>query len=350
MQNKRYGLGILMAGFLIFCMCSDKKDITKPVATKDGVSQMKWNGWNQAYKISNASAQVIVVPEIGRIMYYGLKNGGNVLWTNTQTYGKTLPENVANVRSWTNFGGDKVWPTAQDDFPTINGMSWPPDPYFDGAPHTVEVLEDGVIITSPVSQYCGAQSTREIRLAAEGSRLTIKQTLKKIQPTKYASAASVRNTIWNVTQIIPPDQTLFYLNSNSKFSNGYKLFAQGGAANFSVEGQTGIFIPGGGADQKAGADSDKWLAAIIDDVVIGEFFSYIPNQTYPDDGCSAEVYTSATYTELELLSATKLLRIGESMEFTIAWELFKLPETVVTAAEKRNAAVAWLNSKESNPL
>ncbi|HPG39843.1 MAG TPA: hypothetical protein PLP19_11755 [bacterium] len=338
-------LVFLLTWFLIFSACADKNATTKPITTEDGVKKMKWNGWNDAYQITNATTQVIVVPAIGRIMFYGFKDGVNILWNDPQTFGRTLPQDLTSVRSWTNFGGDKVWPTGQNDFPKINGMAWPPDPYFDGAPHTIKVLADGVEITSPVSEFCGAQSVREIRLAEEGSRLTIRQIIKKIKQAKILSVEPIRYTIWNVTQVNSPDQTLFNLNANSKFPNGYIMMSQNGASNFSVEGQTGIFIPSASSDQKAGADSDKWLAAIIDDVVIGEFFTYTPGETFPDGGCSAEVYTCPSYTELELLSATKLLRIGESIEFTIAWELDKLPATAITAAEKRAAAVAWLNSK-----
>lgn len=306
---------------------------------------MKWNGWENCRQISNATAQVIVVPAIGRIMYYGFKNGANILWNDTGLYGKTLPTDLHTVKNWSNFGGDKVWPTQEDDFGKINGMEWPPDPWFDGAPHTVKELENSVEITSPVSDYCGAQSIREIHLDKESSRLTIHQRIKKIKKAHLRSVEPVRYTIWNVTQIKSPLQALFNLNPDSKFSDGYYIFPTGGAENFCVDGSTGILVPHISREQKAGADSGKWLAAIIDNVVFGEFFAFDPGGAYPDNGCSAEVYTSGDYTEIELLSAMQYLDINEEISFTIEWELYRLPENAKSEADKRKAAVEWLNSK-----
>jgi len=339
------GLLLLLTGLFFNLLCSDKSEVTKPKTSEEGVTKMKWNGWDDCYQISNATTQVIVVPAIGRIMFYGFKDGPNILWTDSRLYGQTLPSNLQSVKSWTNFGGDKVWPTQQDDFGKINGMSWPPDPWFDGAPHTVKELEDGVEITGPVSNYCGAQSIREIRLAEDGSRLLINQRLKKIKKAQIRSVEPIRHTIWNVTQIKSPLQALFNLNPDSKFSNGYYIFPTGGAENFSVEGGTGILVPHVSKSQKAGADSDKWLAAIIDNVVFGEFFTFDPAGVYPDNGCSAEVYTSGDYTEIELLSPMQYLDINQEISFNIEWELYQLPDNAKSTAEKRTAAVDWLNSK-----
>ncbi len=339
------GLFLLLTGLFFNLLCSDKSDVAKPKTSEEGVTKMKWNGWDNSYQITNATTKIIVVPAIGRIMYYGLKEGSNVLWNDPQLYGKTLPTDLQSIKTWSNFGGDKVWPTPQDDFGKINGMTWPPDPWFDGAPHTVKELEDGVEITSPVSDFCGAQSIREIRLDKESSRLTINQRIKKLKKAQIRSVEPIRHIIWNVTQIISPSQALFNLNSNSKFQQGYYIFPTGGADNFTVEGNTGIFVPHASNAQKAGADSDKWLAAIFDNVVIGEFFTFDPAGSYPDNGCSAEVYTSSDYTEIELLSPMQYLDINQEISFTIEWELYQLPDNAKSAADKRKAAVEWLNSK-----
>jgi len=74
---------------------------------------------------------VVVVPAIGRIMYFGLQDGRNVLWHDPAQYGRVLPTGGAFRENgefvWTNFGGDKVWPTEQSEFQRINGHAWPPD-------------------------------------------------------------------------------------------------------------------------------------------------------------------------------------------------------------------------------
>ena len=111
-------------------------------------------------------------------MHYGFVGGENILWSDPELHGQVLPDGQPNVDEegqyvWTNFGGDKVWPNQQSEFVKINGHSWPPDHAFDGAVHEVELLPEGVVISSPVSEYNGARSVREIRLAERGTRVEI---------------------------------------------------------------------------------------------------------------------------------------------------------------------------------
>ncbi|MBN1997675.1 DUF4380 domain-containing protein [candidate division KSB1 bacterium] len=341
---------VILVMIVVISNCKKfKKDdkITKPEKVTKGVTTITYQGWPNSIQIANDSVKIVVVPAIGRIMYYGLIGGDNVLWNNPQFYGKTLPSNGMYMENgqteWANFGGDKVWPTEQSQFPAINGHDWPPDHWFDGGEHTAVILENGVEITSPVSDYCGARSIRTITLENNSTRLTIQQKIEKVKQAQRRSVEPISYTIWNVTQINPPEQTLFSLNTSSIFSSGYKTWSGQAADNFSKEGNVGIFIPHPVNSQKAGADGDKWLAAIIGNVVMAEFFTYEPGEKYPDDGCSAEVYTSRDYTELELLSPFARLSAGQSTEHTIYWELKKLPNSLKTVEDQRQAAVSWLN-------
>jgi|GEM_PF-549902 len=337
-----------MLVMLTMSVCSKDSDNGTDPSVEEGVRTMTWHGWENSVEINNATTKVIVVPAIGRIMYYGFQDGNNVLWNNPQFFGKTLPEGKPYTQNgnvvWANFGGDKVWPTEQSRFPEINGRGWPPDHWFDGGRHDYELLENGVVITSQVSDYCGARISREIILDDETSELTINQTITKVKRAQNNSVEPINFTIWNVTQIRNPLMNLFNLNPNSSLENGYKLWQEEAGANFNVYDNTGVFLPDPGRSQKAGADSDEWLAAIVDNTVIGEFFSYQPGEEYPDGGLSAEVYTSPEYTELELLSPFEKLRIDESLNYTIKWRLHKLPSDASSMDAKRKAAVEWLNS------
>ena len=334
-------------------MCSkdsDNNNPTEPGPEPSGevtVSNITYNGWQESYELNNGLVKVIVVPAIGRIMYYDFVDGDNILWDDPSLYGKTLPYGQPYTENgqvtWANFGGDKVWPTEQSQFPAINGRGWPPDHWFDGGAHKAEEIANGVKIRSQVSNYCGGQSIREIALDPESSQLSIRQTIKKIKRAQKSSLEPIDFTIWNVTQIRSPRMAIFNLNPSSALDNKIYLWQQAAAANLSISGNIATFVPDRQNSQKAGADSDHWLAAIVDNVVIGEFFR-LQSGTYPDGGLSAEVYTSPQYTELELLSPFEELRVGESMQFDISWRLYKLPSDAVNTSQKRDAAVEWLNS------
>jgi hypothetical protein len=321
------------------------------------VGHITYQGWDDAVELKNGDARLVVVPQISRIMYYGLSDGENILWDDAEHYGKVLPgepfKDEEGASEWTNFGGDKVWPNQQSEFEAINGRVWPPDHYFDGGIHHVDLLEDGVVITSPLSPYNGARSTRTIRLAAHGSRVTIDQRLEKLAAADQDDLEPLRYTIWNVTQIRYPEQTLYPLNPHSALEGGLHLFNWGDtdkamaeqkkvvAANVKIEDGIGIFKPHPVKAQKTGADSDRWLAGIVGQTAIAEFFRRDGTQMYPDGGLSAEVYTCDRYTELELLSPWVHLEIGETLDFTIEWELYAIPEQAQTPAGRRRAVVAW---------
>jgi len=343
--------GALLLGATII-MCSKNSDKNNPVApelTASGkvtVTDINYNGWDKSCELKNGLVRVVVVPAVGRIMFYGFENGDNILWDDPALYGKTLPYGKPFTQNgqmtWANFGGDKVWPTEQSQFPVINGHAWPPDHWFDGGAHQVSEIENGVRITSQVSAYCGAHSIREITLDPNSSQLFIRQTIRKVRQAQNSSVEPINYTIWNVTQIRTPLMAILNLNPASSLPNKISDLMNNAGGNLSVQGDVAIIAPDRSRSQKVGADSDHWLGAIVGDVVIGEFFTRQPG-TYPDGGLSAEVYTSPQYTELELLSPFSQLSIGESMQHDISWRLFKLPGDAAGAAQKRDAAIEWLN-------
>ena len=115
--------------------------------------------------------------------------------------------------------------------------------------------------------------------------------------------------------------------------------------NFTIKGDIGIFVPDPVDAQKTGADSDRWLAGIVGDVAMVEFFRRDATRRYPDGGLSAEVYTCADYTELELLSPWVYLQVGEVLTHPIAWELQRLPKDLDTPDARRQAVVEWLAAR-----
>jgi hypothetical protein len=314
------------------------------------VQTIDYHGWKDAIEISNGEARMVVVPSIGRILSYGFMDGENVLWENPECRGKTLPpggpaiENGAPV--WMNFGGDKVWPTEQSRWPETNGTAWPPDHWFDGGAHAVRLLEDGVEIRAGVSGFNGGCSIREIRLAQKGTRVTIRQKIEKVKAGGNASAEPVPFTNWNVTQIRQPEMTLLPLNSGSKFKNRWYDYSgekRECAKNVTIhDGEVAAFRPDSVLSQKIGADSGPWIAGIVGHLLMAELFEYDPEADYPDGGLSETVYTCPQYSEIELMSPMKSLKIGEVLSFDIAWELHPLPPSCGTAEERRAAALEIL--------
>eukprot|EP00899_Mesostigma_viride_P006879 jgi/Mesvir1/16192/Mv08455-RA.1 len=223
------------------------------------VSLITYKGWKDCVEIVNDDCGMVVVPSIGRVMYYGW-HGENILWDEPALHGVTLkPEDkFTDWGSWRNFGGDKVWPNDQSDFKALMGREGPPDEYFDGGACDVVLTNSGCITTSKVSPYNGARIIREFSLAPKGTSVTIHQTLQYVTDKRHGKPF----TIWNISQTRATEQVLFPLNPHSKFPLKYKLWDDVAKKNMSVDSETGlgVFLTDAKSMQKVGADSDRWIA------------------------------------------------------------------------------------------
>ncbi|MBD2018180.1 hypothetical protein H6F96_29985 [Microcoleus sp. FACHB-53] len=160
-----------------------------------------------AFRLSDGRTEAVVVPEIARVMRYGLVGGSNFLWNSPQkTYGKN---------EWKNWGGDKTWPAPQQWWPAIAGRNWPPDPAWDGYFHKAKILPNNHLqTTSEVAKGFGARVVREFWFEQNGD-FAIGQTVEKVK------GEPLLLSIWNVTQMEPPDAMFVPLNSQSVYKENF---------------------------------------------------------------------------------------------------------------------------------
>ncbi|HEY0866367.1 MAG TPA: hypothetical protein VGE01_03255, partial [Fimbriimonas sp.] len=119
--------------------------------TEVTVASENYRGWAGSYRLSNNRIEMVVVPQIGRIMYLGFKGGKNLLWEHPSLGG--VNGNLGQGE-YQYFGGDKLWVAPQSNW------NWPPDQSVDGAPWEAKSTQDGIILTSPVSKKWGVQFER----------------------------------------------------------------------------------------------------------------------------------------------------------------------------------------------
>lgn len=299
------------------------------------VRTIEYRGWKDSVEIVNAECRVVVVPAVGRILHYGFRDGENLLWENPALSGNRLPDpesaDFSDATEWLNFGGDKVWPMEQTRWPAVNGRAWPPDPWFDGAPHEVRLTDDGCVITGPVSRFNGGRSVREIGLAASGTALSIRQRIEKIRPVPSEAGRPLRFTNWNVTQIRKPERILFPADPRDPSGSWFHDYVfEGESASGCLGkrpaacGETGVFTPDPVRSLKIGADTDGWLAGLAGEALIVERFARVPGAAYPDGGLTIAAYSCPDYAELEIMSPMTPLGPGQSLVFDIAWELAAL--------------------------
>jgi hypothetical protein len=312
---------------------------------------VEYQGWKGALELNNGIVRVVVAPEVGRIVHYGFVNGANVLWLDPNHAGQMNTNNgpalLDGRPAWIAYGGDRIWPTEEDRFEEVNGARRPPDYFFDGMPWEARIEKNTIVMTSPVSRFCGAQVTRRISLAPDSAQVTIQQTLAKVQPGRRKEIEPIPLTLWNISTVRLPEQIFFPLNPRSRFTNQVYVpvwpdVPNRGAENFHRENGLGAFLPNR-VDQKVGADAPGWIAAIQDNAVFVEFSKFDSKADYPDGGTSVAAYLNPNIGEMECLSPLARLKPGETLNHTVWWDLGTVHSG--TLEQRRVEAVRWIETK-----
>src|SRR5258708_4386154 len=137
------------------------------------VEQIEYLKWPHAWRLSNPSCQLVVVPEVGRVMYFARTGGEDIPYNNQDPSGRT---GRRDGHEWHNFGGDKVWPTEQDWWIRYTDRKgWPPPYFSDAAPQTAEAMTDGVRMISPRSPEFGTRTIREFVMDPEKPLVRVRQ-------------------------------------------------------------------------------------------------------------------------------------------------------------------------------
>ncbi len=279
------------------------------------VTQEAYHGWKGAYRLSNGTAELVFVPQVGRILRYGFVGERNILWENPALAGKTT-DLVTPPTDWQNYGGDKLWPSPQ------SAWGWPPDPISDSGPQTVHILPNKhLLVTGPAQGKYGVQFQREIALAEKGTAVTIRNTMTN------RTAKMLTFGIWEIAQADNPDVTTLPESKAERFPKGYTVVGGMTPRDGQVTRDRGLLhiqrLPDHAA-KIGGNASGNWVESAFGKVRFRMSGGYESGGDYPDDGCAQEVYTSDDpnrYVEMELLAPLRKLKPAASTMFVTLWSL-----------------------------
>lgn len=312
---------------------------TMTTAANAGVTieRTTYKGWKNAYRMSNGAVDLVVVPEVGRIMRYGYAAGPNILWENPTVAGKPIP-----LGQWPNTGGDKIWPWRQGDWPTIVGNGWPPPAAADQAPHQAEVIgNDTVRLTSGVVVSYGMRIVRDIRLAPSGTQVFLTNRFVKVR-----DGANYSVGVWTITQVPATSWVLARLMPSASALDGSYLSMGGDKEKAGFAAIT--LLPEGAlkvdrrpdTSAKLGTEADLLASIQGDTLFTVRFASAVPPDNTGavyDKGERAQIYNQpdnaddaakgiTPYIELEFTSPRKTLKNGETITLEQVWELRRLPK------------------------
>ncbi len=289
------------------------------------IIRTEYHGWKDAIVMSNGQVEAVIVPSIGRVMQFRLIGEEGVFWENSEVAGKSV-----NPKSndWTNFGGDKSWPSPQSEWPTITPRSWPPPIGFDASSWEAKEFISNITrmfsldrkgavgattiqLTSPVDPHFGIRVIRDIYLDVTGAAvMKIKTTFEKV------SGDPVKVGVWVITQVNEAEAVFMPVPKNSPYKEGYNLQSKELPQSFKVKDGLIELTRDAKKPSKIGNDAGTllWMNAKH---VLRVDSPRLANVEYPDNGSSAEIYTNpdpAKYIELEMQGPLKELRVGDRIE------------------------------------
>ena len=287
------------------------------------VQKTPYPGWQDSYVLNNGIVEVVIIPAIGRIMDFHFIGHAGPFWANSAMSGKN-PDPKAS--EWGNFGGDKTWPAPQAEWGKITGRQWPPPPAFDSMPVKTSIIGHTVELVTPVDPAYGIRARRRISLDPRAAVMRVTTRYEKVQgePRKVG--------VWTITQTREPVDVYIRLPQNSMNKDGYVRMEKGDLpANLKVEdsqngaGRVISLTRDAGKASKIGTDGGTLLWVGEDDILrMDSPRLNNPAAEYPDQGSSAEVYTSPNplqYVELEMLGPLVEMKTGDHIERTTTYTL-----------------------------
>ncbi len=275
------------------------------------VEKIDYKGWAGSFRVTNGTVDIVVVPQIGRVMRYGYVDAPNVLWENDALLGKTFE---ANPKTYRNYGGDKTWVAPQSLW------TWPPDAAVDGRPWKVEPIANGVRMTSPQGKLQKVIFRRDITLSQVGTEVSFRNSMEN-------RGSRMELAVWQVTQVNDPNYVTLPFEVTASQSKGW--YGYGNEAlndKFQTQTQSNLVIKRDPAfGRKFGARSLKGSLSAVFGAT--RFVSESPAYArvpYPDQGSAQQVYVSPDpykYAELEHAGPLTRMETGEMVLQSVKWRL-----------------------------
>lgn len=282
------------------------------------LERISYRGWENAYRISNATIELVVLADVGpRIVSYTFLGDENIFHEVPEQAGLT------GGHEFRLYGGHRLWV-----WPEVERTYFP-----DNSQVTVSQSHNQVSFTAPVESVApGSNLQKELEVGlGEGSRVTVthRVTNRDSRATELALwAPTMMKSGGRAILPLPPraamDKDHFqsvgpltlwsftdFTDSRWVLGTEYiQLRQQTNPTGRFSEQMAGVYNPAG------------WGAYFLNGTVFFKTAPVTAGAPYPDFGCNFEVFTNPDFLELESLGPKVQLGPGESAGHTETWALF----------------------------
>ena len=279
------------------------------------IEKVAYGGWPICYRVSNGEVELVVTTDIGpRIMRYGFVGGQNLFKEFKDQLGKS------GEKEWQLRGGHRIWVA-----PEMVPESYAPD----NTPVRAVIKGDLITLTEPVESGAGFQKEMAIQMAPAGSAVTVTHRIRN------QNKAAKRIAVWAMSMMaqggtviteFPPRGTHdeFLQPTNPLTMWAYTDFSDT-RWKFTKKYLALRQDPKNSAAQKTGLfNKDTWASYILgSDVFVKRATAARPAETYPDFGCSYEMFTNNEFLEIETLGPIESVAPQHQIEHVEHWTLHK---------------------------
>ncbi len=288
------------------------------------VERISYKGWENAYRISNATVELVVLADVGpRVVVYRFIGSENIFHEVEEQAGLT------GGGDFRLYGGHRLWIS-----PEVERTYFP-----DNSPVTARQDNGLIRFTAPVesaSPGSNLQKELEIQLDEQGTRVTIHHRVTNLdsRPTELAPwAPTMMKAGGRAILPLPPRVAMdkdhfqsvgpltlwsFTDFADSRWTLGteyIQLQQQTNPRGRFPEQMTGLYNPAG------------WGVYFLNGTLFLKSAPVIAGAAYPDFGCNFEIFTNPEFLELETLGPQVELGPEESVGHTETWMLFRnVPE------------------------
>lgn len=280
--------------------------------------------YGKVLAITNDVIEAFVTIDVGpRIIRFGYVGGQNIMCDNRNASAprkdKEFEDFFGEGKQWEILGGHRIWTSPE---------SYPHSYYPDLQPVKYEITDCGATFTPNAETENGMQKQLEIKMDPDDANMYVTMRVTNIasKPQEFS--------IWGLTVSATGGTLIIPMNDNDtgllanrnisvwpytnladsrlRFGNHYVTLRQDTNTSQAL---------------KLGFDLNKAEAyyCLGEDIFRKAYETYHPREKYPDNNCSFETYTCATFIEVESLSPLKKVQSGETVSLTEHWSLHKKP-------------------------
>jgi len=275
------------------------------------IEKVNYQGWPSCYRISNGEVEAIVTGDIGpRVMRYGFVGSRNFFKEFADQVGKS------GEPAWQPRGGHRVWIAPEDRV-----SSYAPD----NQPVSIAVHADGVEATGPVEPLTGLEKQILLKMSSSGTRVEVIHRIRNAGAQPYVLAP------WILTMMaqggvgihgFPPRGTH---PEDLAPANPLVMWAFTDLSDARWRLLEKYLVlrqdPANPRPQKLGSfHRHTWGAYVLhDELFVKRTDAVAEPASYPDMGCSFEMFTNADILELETLGPLVKLDPGAVVTHTEWW-------------------------------